>query len=141
MSTSGYDRGDRYVPGEGWLTFAFVVLLIVGFFNAVVGLTMIAGDDIYVAARDSEVVVIGDVTGWGWALLILGVLEVIAAFGVLVRSQAARWFGIIMATLAALGHLPIIFGRHPLYSFLVVILSVLVIYGLAQYGGRERVPV
>jgi hypothetical protein len=46
-----------------------------------------------------------------------------------------------MATLAALGHLPVIFGPHPIYSFLVVLLSVLVIYGLAQYGGRGRVAV
>jgi hypothetical protein len=141
MATTGYDRGDRYVPGEGWLTFAFVMLLIVGFFNVVLGITMIAADEIYVVGPEARNVVIGDVTGWGWLLLIIGIFEVIAAFGVMVRSQAARWFGIIMATLAALGHLPVIFGRHPLYSFLVVILSVLVIYGLAQYGGRDRVPV
>ena len=42
-----------------------------------------------------------------------------------------------MALLAALAQLPVFFGRQPLYSFLVVLLSVLVIYGLAQYGGRE----
>jgi NADH:ubiquinone oxidoreductase subunit 2 (subunit N) len=72
--------------------------------------------------------------------LVLGILEVIAAFGVLVRSQVARWFAIIMATLAALGHLPVLFGRHPIYSFIVVLLSVLVIYGLAMYGGRDRLP-
>jgi uncharacterized membrane protein len=135
MAATGYERG------EGWLFFAFVILVIVGFFNAVLGITLIAGDEIYVSANDARVVVIGDTTAWGWALLILGILEVFAGFGVMVRSQAARWFGILMATLAALGHLPVIFGRHPIYSFIVVLLSVLVIYGLAQYGGRDRVAV
>jgi uncharacterized membrane protein len=135
MAATGYERG------EGWLFFAFVILVIVGFFNAVLGITLIAGDEIYVSANDARVVVIGDTTAWGWALLILGILEVFAGFGVMVRSQAARWFGILMATLAALGHLPVIFGRHPIYSFIVVLLSVLVIYGLAQYGGRDRVSV
>ena len=135
MAATGYERG------EGWLFFAFVILVIVGFFNAVLGITMIAGDEIYVSANDARVVVIGDTTAWGWTLLILGILEVFAGFGVLARSQAARWFGILMATLAALGHLPVIFGRHPIYSFIVVLLSVLVIYGLAQYGGRDRVSV
>jgi hypothetical protein len=129
---------DTYQKGEGWLFFAFVLLVIVGFFNVVLGLTMIAGDNIYVTARDSGTVVIGNVTGWGWVIFILGIFEVIAGFGVLARSQAARWFGIVMATLAALAHLPVIFGPHPVYSFLVVLMAVLVIYGLAQYGGRER---
>ena len=130
-----------YEKGEGWLFFAFVILVIVGFFNVVLGLTMIAGDNIYVTARDSGTVVIGSVNGWGWVIGILGVVEVIAGFGVLTRSQAARWFGIFMATLAVLGHLPVLFGPKPVYSFLVVIMSILVIYGLAQYGGRDRATV
>ena len=138
MATTGY---DDYEKGAGWLFFASIVLVIVGFFNAVLGITMIAGDDIYVTARDSATVVVGNVTGWGWVLLLVGVLEVFAGFGVLTRNQLARWFGIVMATLAALGHLPVIFGRQPIYSFLVVLMAVLVIYGLAQYGGRERVAV
>jgi hypothetical protein len=132
---------ESYQKGEGWLFFAFVMLVIVGFFNLVLGLTMIAGDNIYVTARDSGTVVIGNVNGWGWVIFILGILEVIAGFGVLARSQAARWFGIVMATLAALGHLPVLFGPKPVYSFLVVIMSILVIYGLAQYGGRDRATV
>jgi hypothetical protein len=132
---------ETYEKGEGWLFFAFVILVIVGFFNVVLGLTMIAGDNIYVTARDAGTVVVGSVNGWGWVIFILGILEVIAGFGVLTRNQAARWFGIIMATLAALGHLPVLFGPKPVYSFLVVIMSILVIYGLAQYGGRDRVTV
>jgi hypothetical protein len=137
MAATDYET----TKGEGWLFFAFVILVIVGFFNAVLGITLIAGDEIYVSGNDARVVLVGDTTGWGWILLILGGLEVIAGFGVLARSQAARWFGIIMATLAALGHLPVIFGRNPIFSFIVVLMSVLVIYGLAQYGGRERVGV
>jgi hypothetical protein len=135
MATESYERG------EGWLFFAFVILVIVGFFNVVLGLTMIAGDNIYVTARDSGTVVIGNVNGWGWVIGILGAFEVLAGFGVLARSQLSRWFAIFMATLAALAHLPVIFGPHPIYSFLVVLLSVLVIYGLAQYGGRDRATV
>ena len=132
---------ETYERGEGWLFFAFVVLVIVGFFNVVLGLTMIAGDNIYVTARDSGTVVIGNVNGWGWVIGVLGVLEILAGFGVLARSQLSRWFAIFMATLAALAHLAVIFGPNPIYSFLVVLMSVLVIYGLAQYGGRDRATV
>ncbi len=129
-----YETGTA---GEGWLTFAFVMLLIVGVFNVILGLAMIAEDEIYVTGPERSVVLVGDVTAWGWVLLVVGALEVLAGFGVLMRSQLARWFGIFMAALAAIGHLPIIFGPQPLFSFLVVLLCVMVIYGLAQYGGRE----
>jgi uncharacterized membrane protein len=135
MAVTDYERG------EGWLFFAFVMLVIVGFFNVVLGLTLIADDQIYVSAKETEVVLIGDTTGWGWVVFIGGILEVFAGFGVLTRNQLARWFGIFMATVAALGHLPVFFGRQPIYSFVVVLMSVLVIYGLAQYGGRERTAV
>jgi hypothetical protein len=135
MAATDYDRG--YEKGAGWLLFAAVVLLVVGAFNVVLGITLIAGDEIYVTGKESSVVVVGDVTAWGWIVLIVGILEVIASFGVLARSQAARWFGIIMALLAALAHLPVFFGRQPLFSLVVVFMAILVIYGLAQYGGRE----
>jgi hypothetical protein len=134
-----YDTGYR--RGEGWLLFAFVILVIVGIFNVILGITLIASDEIYVRTSEARTVLIGDTTGWGWVVLILGGLEVIAGFGVVTRNQVARWFGIIMATLAALGHLPVFFGRQPLFSLVVVFMSVLVIYGLAQYGGRDRIAV
>ena len=133
---------ESYEKGEGWLFFAFVVLVIVGFFNAVLGITMIAGDNIYVTARDSGTVVIGNVNGWGWVhprpRRPRGPGRVRRA-GPAASSPAGS--AIVMATLAALSHLGVIFGPKPIFSFLVVLMSVLVIYGLAQYGGRDRVAV
>src|SRR5262249_12872791 len=126
MATTGYEKS------EGWLFFAFVLLVIVGFFNVVLGLTMVAGDTVYVTARDPGPVRLRRVSGGRGLPCILGIRGVVAAFGVLARHRAPRWFAIVMATLAALAHLPVIFGPHPVYSFLVVLMAVLVIYGLAQ---------
>jgi hypothetical protein len=138
MAQSGYDAGEvGYDRGEGWLGFASVILLIVGVFNIVLGITLIANDEIYVTGPESRVVLIGDVTLWGWVLLVVGFLEVLAGVGVTTRNQLARWFGIVMASLAAIAHLPVIFGPRPIFSLLVVLLCVLVIYGLSRYGGRE----
>jgi hypothetical protein len=138
MAQSGYDAGEAgYDRGEGWLGFAAVILLIVGVFNVVLGITLIANDEIYVTGPESRIVLIGDVTLWGWVLLVGGFLEILAGVGVPTRNQLARWFGIVMASLAAIAHLPVIFGPRPLFSFLVVLLCVAVIYGLSRYGGRE----
>jgi hypothetical protein len=138
MARPGYAAGELdYERGEGWLGFASVILLIVGVFNIVLGITLIANDEIYVTGPESRVVLVGDVTLWGWILLVVGFLEVLAGVGVTTRNQLARWFGIVIASLAAIAHLPVIFGPRPLFSFLVVLMCVLVIYGLSRYGGRE----
>jgi hypothetical protein len=122
--------------GEGWLVFASIILLIVGFFNVVLGITMVANDEIYLTGPEESVVLVANVDTWGWVMLVVGLLEIMAGFGVISRNQLARWFAIVLAALGAIAHLPVFFGPHPLFSFIVVLLCVLVIYGLAVYGGR-----
>ena len=48
---------DMYASeGEGWLIFASIILLIVGFFNVVLGITMVAKDEIYLTGPEESVV-------------------------------------------------------------------------------------
>jgi hypothetical protein len=134
-TTSPYDTyPDR---GDGWLSFSAVMLFLVGSLNVFQGLLLIVKDEIYVTGPDESVVVVGDVTTWGWVILILGVLEIVAGGGVLARHQLARWFAIFVASVALLAQFPVFFGAYPLWSFTVVILCVMVIYGLAVYGGKD----
>jgi hypothetical protein len=49
-------------------------------------------------------------------------------------AEWARWFGIVAASLAAMSFLPWIYYQ-PLWTILSVTLAVMVIYGLAAYGG------
>jgi hypothetical protein len=126
------------IEGEGWLLYASIMLVIVGTLNFFHGLALIANDDLLVTGPDAEVVVVADVTTWGWVILILGVLEFFAGFGVLAQQQWARWFGIIVASLALIAQFPVFFGPYPLWSMLMVILCALVIYGLAAYGGKDQ---
>jgi hypothetical protein len=82
------------------------------------------------------VYVFSDLRTWGWITLIIGVLAVVAAFGVLTRSQFGRWFGMIAAGLNALGQFMFV-QAYPFWSMIVFAADVLVIYGLAVYGGRN----
>ena len=127
---------DTYRQGEGWLVFASIMLLVVGFFNIIWGLAAIVNDPYVVTASDNQITVIGDINAWGWVILILGVLEIAAGFGVLALQQWARWFGIIVAALAAIGHAGSL-RAFPIWSLIVIGICILVIYGLAAYGGRE----
>ena len=79
-------------------------------------------------------VLYGDVTAWGWILLILGAVQVLAAVGVAAGQTWARVFGIVGCILAALGQLPVIAGPNPIWSLLIIAGCVWVIHGLVIYG-------
>ena len=62
------DRGGDYdVAGAGWLTFAGVMLTMVGFFNVINGIAAI-GDSKYLVNQ----VLFSNLHAWGWFMLIWG---------------------------------------------------------------------
>ena len=44
----------------------------------------------------------GGLKSWGWAALILGVLEIMAAMSLFRGGEFGRWFGIVIGSLAAI---------------------------------------
>ena len=65
--------------GYGLVTFAGVMLLIVGVLNSLYGIAAI--DDANVFVNDARYV-FGDLSTWGWFLVALGVLQLFAAFAI-----------------------------------------------------------
>lgn len=118
--------------GEGWLVFASIMLVLAGIYNVIWGITALAKKEFLEAQF-----LFANFTAWGIFWLIIGVIAVIAGFAVLNKSQWARWFGIIMASISAIGMFTVIWA-YPIWSILIIALDVLVIYGLTEYGGRER---
>lgn len=129
-SVSQMDREEE--RGYGWLLFATAVLGVAGILDIIDGITALARSKFYVA--DAHFV-FSDLRTWGWITLIVGALTMLAAFGVLNRSQFSRWFGIAVAGLGAISQF--MFSQaYPLWSLLVFACDVLVIYALTVYGGR-----
>ena len=79
---------------------------------------------------------VSDLKTWGWIVLILGVLQLFAAFGVVGGSEAARWFGIGVAGLNAIGQLMWL-PAYPLWAITMFAVDILIIYALAVYGGSR----
>jgi len=125
-----YEAADD--RGSGWLVFAASVLGIAGIFNVIDGIVALAKSKFYVAGA---VFVFSDLRTWGWIVLVIGIVEILAAFAILGRSQWARWFGIVMATLGALAQFSFM-QSYPWWSLTILTMCVFVIYGLAVYGGR-----
>jgi hypothetical protein len=119
--------------GLGWMTFAGVMLGFAGTFNFIDGIVAVSKSRFYVAGA---VFVFSDLKTWGWIVLILGIIQVCAAFAIFAGSQWARWFGITVAAVNAIAQLMFI-QAYPLWALSIFTLDVLVIYALAVYGGQD----
>jgi hypothetical protein len=109
------------------------MLFIAGVFNVTDGLVALADSRFYAAGA---VYVWSDLRTWGWIVLALGVVALLAG-GAILRGRAwGRWFGISAASLNAIGQMVFI-PAYPWWSLLIISVDILVIYGLAAYGAQE----
>ena len=127
---------------SGWIVFAGFVLLIVGVIDALQGLVAIVKDE-YVVATAKGVAIL-DVTAWGWATLLWGVLLVVTGLGLLGGAGWARWLAIIGVSVNAIGQMAFMANypqAYPLWNILIVALNILVLYALTAHwqGFKESV--
>jgi hypothetical protein len=114
--------------------FAGIMLLIAGVLNVIYGIAAIDNSKFFVHATETQYI-LSDLNTWGWITLILGVLEIIAAFSIWAGGGYGRWFGIFVAGISSIGALMSI-PAYPLWSLAIFTIDILIIYGLAAYGGQ-----
>jgi hypothetical protein len=145
VSPTGYvpessDMSARYRDvqaggsGYGWLVFAGIVLVIAGILNTIYGIAAIGDSKFFV--HNTQYVLSG-LTTWGWVALILGVMQVIAAFSLWQGGTYGRLFGIAAAGLSSIAALMSI-PAYPFWSLAIFTLDLLIIYGLASYARPAR---
>src|SRR5947208_10916638 len=101
---------DGQPRGSGWVTFAAVMLGLAGVWNAIDGILAITDARVYTG---HGVLVFSSLSTWGWIVLLLGILQLLAAGALVTGSETARWFGIGVAGLNAMGQLMFV----PVYPF------------------------
>jgi hypothetical protein len=124
---------DETVKGGGWLLYAGIMVLVAGTLNVIWGIAAIDNANFFV---EDQRYIFEDLNTMGWVVLIIGVIQLISAFSIWAGGEFGRWIGIIGATLGAIGALLSIPG-FPLWSVCVFGLNILILYGLAAYGGRQ----
>jgi hypothetical protein len=120
----------------GMVVFAGVMLLLVGAWEAMLGLIALFNSTYYLVSPSGMVASV-DYTVWGWVHLVLGALAVLAGFGVLAGRMWARVTGIVLAALVAIANIAFI-PAYPVGSVILVTAAVLVIYALAAHGKEIR---
>jgi uncharacterized membrane protein HdeD (DUF308 family) len=124
---------DETTRGAGWLMFAGIVVLIAGVLNVIWGFAAIDGANFFL---EDERYVIGDLNTMGWTMLVIGIVQLIAAFSIWAGGEFGRWIGVIGATIGAIGALLSIPG-YPLWAVCVFGIQFLVLYGLLAHGGHQ----
>ncbi|WP_116450356.1 DUF7144 family membrane protein [Blastococcus litoris] len=136
--TGTSNRGDaRRTAGPvtawaGWVVFGGFVLVLLGTFQIVQGLVALADDGFYAVTSDGLLVDV-DYDVWGWVHLAIGVVAVLTGIGLFVGNTVARVVAVGIAALSALVNLAFL-PAYPVWSALVVVLDVLVIYAVVVHG-------
>ena len=122
--------------GAGWLLFAGIILILGG--------VMKVFDAIWafryhgVLPSNLEGAIFGhSLKTYGWVDLIVAAILLISGVLVVGGSNFARWIGILAAAIAgisAIWWMPF----YPVWSLVYIVVAVLVIYGLAVYGGDRE---
>lgn len=119
---------------SGWVTFAGVMLLILGVLNVIYGIAAIDGASFFV--NDTKFI-FSDLQTWGWVALIIGVLQVFAAFSLWAGNVFGQVIGIATAGLSAIAALLSI-PAYPFWSLAIFAVDIVIIHQIAVNGSKGR---
>jgi len=124
MSAVSQGRQATQPEVSGWAagaaTFASVVLLLIGSFQVINGLTALFNDEFFVAGPNYTFKL--DITVWGWLHLLLGLGLLFCGAGL---WQRAHWAGITAIILCGVSALANFFlPYYPIWAVVVIALDV-----------------
>jgi hypothetical protein len=125
-------RNDNYSSwAVGWAGFAGVMLIMIGVMDVIQGLVALANKEFYVIGQ--EWVFEFNVTTWGWIHLLLGIVLIASGIGIFSGNVMGRMVGVIVAGLAAVVNFAWL-PYFPVWSFILIAISVAVIWALTAHG-------
>ena len=119
--------------GRRGAIFAGVLMLVVGIFQAIAGITAIANDDFYVVTENYVFDL--DASAWGWIHLILGVLVAIACWS-LIAGKVGGLAAIALATLSAIANFFMI-PYYPFWSIVIIAICMWVIWAVTRPSSSD----
>jgi hypothetical protein len=102
--------------------------------NMLYGIAALAKAHIFIANAHY---VVGDLRVWGWITLIAALLELLAAVGIIIGNQFARWFGVAVVGLNAINQMFFI-PAYPFWSLTIIAADLVALYALCAYGSRAN---
>jgi len=140
MSTEIPSRSPRS-PEQPWMNgytvFAVAVLLVLGLWQFLAGLTAVVRDGLYVAPPGYTFAF--SLAGWGWAVLLLGVLSAGTGAVVLLGRGWGDPAAIVLACLSIIVNFLLV-PFYPIWSLVIIALDVTLIWALTTPGRHVTSP-
>jgi hypothetical protein len=125
--------GPKHAWMNGYTVFAVSIMLVLGLWQVLAGLTAVVRDRLYVTTATSTYAF--DISAWGWTAVLLGVL--IAGTGIAVL-QGRSWgdaTAIVLACLIVVANFLLI-PFYPIWPLLIIALAITLLWALTT-SGRE----
>ena len=124
----------------GWTFFAAFMMIMIGVFHAIAGFAAILEDEflsivpaVGTEAQGDAYFLQFDATTWGWIHLIVGIVVLIAGFGLFSGAVWARTVGVIMAVISAIIGFAWI-PWYPVWGIVIIAIAISVIWALTAHG-------
>ena len=113
----------------GWIGFAGILMVILGGLSFFEGLIALLRDNYYVVVPSGFLLF--DVTGWGWIMLIWGVILVLVGLALLNGASWARWVSILFVSINVFGQLGFLGNTNDtLWLLITLTLNIIILYAL-----------
>jgi hypothetical protein len=121
----------------GWISFAGLLLLILGALDFFQGLIAVIRGSYY-AVTPNQIVVV-NLTTWGWITLLWGIVVGLVGIGLLSAQGWARWTAIVVGSLNFIIQLGFVgSSQYPLWALTAMALNIVILYALIVRWGSAR---
>ena len=120
-------------PGTGWAAFAGTMILVLGTFNLIWGISALVNDDYFRA----DELLFGDLSMWGVLYLAFAALYLIVGILVLRASTVGMIIGVGIALMHFMLALFSV-SAEPIWTVAVLLIDGVIIYGLTVHGLGEE---
>ncbi|GAA1745502.1 hypothetical protein AB0K40_45075 [Nonomuraea bangladeshensis] len=134
--TAPATREPRPSGWLGWVMFAGIGMIILGCFQALMGLVGLLHRGFYIITPNNLAVPV-NFTAWGWFHIAIGVIVFLAGLAIMSGKTWGRVVGITLAAIQAFVNFAWL-PAYPIWSAIIIAFDVLVIYALAVHGKEMK---
>ena len=112
----------------GWVVFASIMLVVIGAINIIQGLVALLRDGYFLVPKGEQLLLF-DYSAWGVVMLIWGLVQLAAGYGLNGGHGWARALAIGVACVSIVIQIAFL-SAFPIWSVIIIALDVIVVYAL-----------